>query len=137
MFSFFKELFEGHNSNSKFTQNEKEATIELLIVAMYADSIIRIDEEELIQEQFSSLNWDSHETSDLFISRSIGHIRTTLDDETALETLTNSICSRLQSKHACVHANQLLDQLLAAKELSSEAIESLNKLKDLVKISAE
>ena len=63
------------------TQQQIEATIDLILLSTYVDAHISIVEEESMVRSVQSLGWDSVTPRDLFLLRAVHRVRTVAEDD--------------------------------------------------------
>lgn len=92
----FKNLFSHHpEKNDGLTQPQREAIVDLLHFAMFADNFIALSETEFIEKEIESLNWDPKIDIDYYLGKSIGATRAAIASPEARKRFLASIRGRL------------------------------------------
>ena len=113
MFEFLKNLFVGHD----FIQDENEALIDLLVLAMYADNHLANQETENIEKQTSFMDWRGVQTQHDYIDESIGKARAALDTDELTVAYLKNVASRLTEPDFRKKAKDALYEMLHADEI--------------------
>ncbi len=86
------------------TQKQREAIVDLLIVAMYADKNSVLAENDTVIAQIEKLDWDSGISIELYIDTSTSRVRNAIKDEAGTEKFILEIGSRLETRAAAEKA---------------------------------
>ena len=94
---------------SQLSQQEKETIIDILLVLMYSDNKIKLDEQQFLDKAPNILGWESKIDAKFYIDRSIGNIRRLAPNE--IENFLESATSKLKSKEAKEKAIKFAKQI--------------------------
>jgi hypothetical protein len=103
------------------TQPQREATLDLLLLAMYADNRIALSEDEAIEAQIAMLSWESGITPESYVNASTARVRAALDGEAMKADLLADISQRLVTSEARQVAWRLCDRLLKSDKDTTDA----------------
>ncbi len=123
MQSLFQRLFAVAHTEPKdgLTQPQREATLDLLLLAMYADNRIALKEDEAIDAEVATLNWESGTAQENYMNAATARVRQALDDAATKTALLTDINQRLATVKARQSALALCDQLLNSDAATTEA----------------
>lgn len=102
------------NSAPKFTQQEREAMVDLLHLCIYADAHIGIKEGDYVSKIVEAIGWDTKLSFSAYEPRSIASARATHGSEDALKEYLQRAAARLTSKEARSFAIAKCSNLTAA-----------------------
>jgi len=95
-----KKLFASEpisRASEELEQKEKEAIIDLLLIATYADNHLSLAENEMFKEEVDKFSWEANTPLDTYLNDATNRARSALDsDETVeayLETTPESLSS--------------------------------------------
>ncbi len=88
------------DSGPKFTQDEREAIVDLLNLCIYADAHISGKESEVVSKVVELIGWDTKLSFSGYESRSIASARAARGDAALLKEFLARAGSRLASKDA-------------------------------------
>ncbi|MGF1535109.1 MAG: hypothetical protein ACFB4J_01315 [Elainellaceae cyanobacterium] len=115
MNSFYQNLL-GRLTN-KLEQTQKEAMVDLCLLGMYADNSVSLAEQEFIDEEATTLKWESGISFNGYFQRAIAKVRDAKEDPEATKALLQSIGDRLGSEESKRVAVNELEQLLESDEM--------------------
>lgn len=128
MLKIFEKLFaSATNANSAFAQTEREATVDLLLLAIYADNHISLDESSALEDSIEGLGWESGTGVAMYVNTATPQVRDAQANETAQNEFLDGVAARLGSTAAREKALSLLNALFEADGTSVEE-ESFYKL---------
>lgn len=78
-------------------QSEREALITLMLVAMYADKKLTLEENATLRRYEKLIKWDSGISLGYFFGNTIATVRSAMRDDTKLGTLIKDTCQRIRS----------------------------------------
>ena len=111
LLNFFRESGQGSSVKDGWTQDEREALIDLLLFTMYVDNQLSIAEDKMLDEDLGELEWDSSESINSYVDRNIPRIRILRTDETRrtqfFESLRNRFASYDSRQRALNHCQNL------------------------------
>jgi hypothetical protein len=88
------------DSAPKFTQQEREAIVDLLHLCIYADAHIGIKEGDYVSKVVAAIGWDTKLSFSAYEPRSIASARATNGNEDALKEYLQRAAARLTSKES-------------------------------------
>lgn len=94
------------------TQQQREAIVDLLIVAMYADKNSVLAENDTVVAQIEKLAWDSGISIELYIDTSTSRVRNAIKDEAGTEKFILEIGSRLETREAAEKAMDICSKVV-------------------------
>jgi hypothetical protein len=119
----------NENGVSHFTQEQKDALVELSIIVMYVDKTIAINENEIISALVEYLGWTFKDESEKMLRHRIHEVRNCkrIDDVSA--AIFDSICKRLGSDEMRSAAIRLCEQIAESDGLAEKEKDFISKLK--------
>jgi hypothetical protein len=109
-------------------QTQREATLDLLILSIYADSHISLVEEEALQNALQNLGWESVIPRDIYFCNSLRRARDASADEPALAAYLMEKTAVFQSQDAKAEALKHLGDLIKSDGTSPDEGGFLAKL---------
>ncbi len=103
-----------------FLQVEREALIDVLLMAMYADNHLATEELALLEREQGRLNWRSPTPPELFVRERTTKVREALADPQVREELLHSIQSRLFSPSSVMRAYVLCKEVLLSDGVQTD-----------------
>lgn len=97
-----------------FTQGEREAIVDLLLLSIYSDNHISYAESVELEDSIKNMGWESDIPSETYIQTATARARSARISETATNDFLEFIATRLESPPAKTRALELLDRLLAS-----------------------
>ncbi len=79
-------------------QDEREAVITLMVIAMYADKKLTLEENATLHRYEKLLKWESGISLSHFFSNTIAAVRSAMRDEAKLDVLVGDCCKRIRSE---------------------------------------
>lgn len=79
-------------------QDEREAVVTLMLVTMYADKKLTLEENATLHRYEKLIKWDSGMSLGYFFSNTIVTVRSAMRDETKLSALLADTCARIHSE---------------------------------------
>ncbi len=77
------------------SQNEREALIILMLIIMYADKKLTLEENATLRHYEKIMKWESDRSLSDFFSNRIAEIRSVMRDPTRLATYIETACARI------------------------------------------
>lgn len=114
---FLEKLFGAEPRSSlhpELQQPEREAVIDLLLMAIYVDDHLSLSESKELDDSTESLGWDSSTGVSVYISTATDRARTARSSEAATAQFIDYAAERLSSKAARQRALELLNRLFMA-----------------------
>jgi uncharacterized tellurite resistance protein B-like protein len=106
--------FLGVLSKSESHQDEREATIELMIMTMYVDKSLKLAEDEAINQYLSNITWESPLTIQQYLGKATARVRAALSDTDKRKALLEEINTKLSSREVKQQALKACHDLAAA-----------------------
>lgn len=113
MFEFLKNLFVGHD----FIQEENEALLDLLTLAMYSDGHVAEEELQNIADHCDFMDWRSVKDQTEYISESKERAKKNLETDELTVKYLRDIASRLTEPDFRRLAKKALFEMLHADEI--------------------
>lgn len=79
-------------------QDEREAVVTLMLVTMYADKKLTLEENATLRRYEKLIKWDSGMSLGYFFSNTIAAVRSAMRDEAKLSTLLSDTYKRIHSE---------------------------------------
>lgn len=106
--------FLGVLAKSESHQDEREATIELMIMTMYVDKSLKIEENEAINQYLSNITWESPLSVRQYLGKATAEVRSALSDTDKRKALLEKISSKLGTREVKQQALKACHDLAAA-----------------------
>ena len=114
---FLEKLFGDETRSSRHSelqQPEREAIIDLLLMAIYVDDHLSLSETKQLDESTETLGWASSTGLTVYISTATNRVRTARSSEEATAQFVDYVGERLKSDGAKERALELLNRLFMA-----------------------
>lgn len=121
------------DSASKFTQQEREAIVDLLHLCIYADAHIGIKEGDYVSKVVASIGWDTNLSFAAYEPRSIASARATSGNEAALKEFLQRAATRLTSSEARSFAIAKCSTLTAADGTHQKEASLIFRIKETLR----
>ena len=109
-----KKLFASEpisRASEELEQIEKEAIVDLLLIAIYADNHLSLAENEILKEEVDKFSWEASIPLDIYFKDATSRARNALDSDKTVEAYLETISSRLSSRYSKSKALDLLSKL--------------------------
>jgi hypothetical protein len=106
---------------TKLTQPQREGVLDLLLLGLYADSTVRLAENERIYDLISSFGWDSYQDAREYSQAATSRARGALESEEDLADFFAAISSRLGNDDVKKLALALLARLIESDDAATES----------------
>jgi len=106
---------------TRLTQPQNEATLDLLLLGMYADDAVTLSENERIYDLLSSFGWDSYHDPQQYSQTAISRARAALEDPASLGLFLADIGARMADEDVKKLALALLAQLIESDNAATES----------------
>ncbi|GJD17976.1 hypothetical protein RIVM261_029320 [Rivularia sp. IAM M-261] len=127
--------FLGVLSQPESHQDEREATIELMIMTMYVDKSLKLAEDDVIKQYLSNITWESPLTIEQYLGKATARVRATLSDAEKRKTLLEEINTKFSSREVKQQALKACQNLAAADgDLISEEKEFLDTVAQVFQV---
>ncbi|MGB0744789.1 MAG: hypothetical protein ACPGSB_09710 [Opitutales bacterium] len=114
---FLEKLFGAESKSTlhpELQQSEREAVIDLLLMAIYVDDHLSLSETKEFDDTTDTLGWDSNTGLSVYISSATDRARTARTSEEGTEAFISFVAERLNSKGSKERALTLLNHLFMA-----------------------
>ena len=111
---FLEKLFGDETRSSlhpELQQSEREAIIDLLLIAIYVDSHLSLSESKEFDDAADSMGWNSNTGPSVYISNATDRARTALSSEESIASFIGFAAERLTSVGSKERALELLNRL--------------------------
>lgn len=126
----FKKLFRHDvKPTDGLTQPEREAIVDILNYCMFADKLIALSEDAMVESVASTLNWDPKISFEYYEGKSIGAVRRAIGEKEFRAEFMESLRTRLVKPENRKLALSLADNLTMAD--GAKAPEELRALAEL------
>jgi len=105
-----------NSSEYSFQQSQREAIFDFLLLAMYADSSLRLAEDRRVYELISPLGWESYQDSDEYAETATARVRAASETSAATEAFLGDLNTRLATAEARNLALSLARKLAEADD---------------------
>ena len=102
-------------------QPQREATLDLLLLGIYADGAIRLSENERVYDLISGYKWESYQDAREYSQTAISRARAALETDAALQVFLAGISARLGNDDVKNLALALLARLIEADDAATES----------------
>jgi uncharacterized tellurite resistance protein B-like protein len=106
---------------TKLSQPQREATLDLLLLGIYADSTIRLSENERIYDLLSPFGWESYQDAREYSQTATSRVRGALENEDALTVFLAGISTRLNDEGVKKLALALLARVIESDDSATES----------------
>jgi hypothetical protein len=115
------------------TQPQREAIVDLLNYAMFADNNITLAEDKFIADTEAKMTWAAHIDFDIYEEQSIGFVRRAKDDESYRSEFFDSVKKRLDDASTKNRALDLASQLFAVDgEITPKESETMTMFRTVI-----
>ena len=108
------------------TQPQREAIFDFLLLAMYADSALKLAENERIYEIVSGLGWESYQDPSKYSDLATARVRKASETDAGMREFLAALSVRLENEDARTFALALLLRLLDADQQVDESEQSFH-----------
>lgn len=106
---------------TRLTQPQREATLDLLLLGIYADSAVRLAENASIYDLLSPFGWESYQTAQDYAQTATSRARAAIETEGKLSEYLVGISARLESDGVKTLALALLARLIESDDAATES----------------
>ncbi len=103
-----------------FTQPQREALIDLLLLGMYADHTLSLAENQFLDDEVEELVWDSPTSPGAYLSAAIHRVRSAEESAEKRNALLQSITERFGNVHGKQGALIVLNDLLTSDGMAEQ-----------------
>ena len=108
------------------TQPQREAIFDFLLLAMYADSALKLAENERIYEIVSGLGWESYQDPSQYSDLATARVRKANETDAGMREFLAALSVRLENEDARTFALAVLLRLLDADQQVDESEQSFH-----------
>ena len=128
----------GSLATKKSEQNQTEAIVELLIMTMYADKSLKLEEDEAITKYIKTLQWESPMSVEYYLGIATAKVRKALESPEKVRSFLEDISNRVETVELKKQVLQICNQLaMADSELSNQEKEFLQLVAQVFQVSNE
>lgn len=109
-------------------QSQREALIDLLLLAIYTDSHLSLSEEEALNQAIDQQGWDSEFPRDLYLQRATAAARAAAESGDAINDYIRQRAALFTSAPAQAQAYSIIHQVLSPDGLASTEQSFLSRL---------
>ena len=102
-------------------QSQREAIFDFLLVAMYADGNLKLNENSRLYELMSGLGWQSYQDAREYSDHATARVRGVVDNPSALDPFLAAISARLADDDARNMALILFARLMEVDQSVAES----------------
>ena len=113
-------------SMPSLTQPQREAIFDFLLLAMYADSALKLAENERIYEIVSGLGWESYQDPSQYSDLATARVRKANETDAGMREFLAALSVRLENEDARTFALAVLLRLLDADQQVDESEQSFH-----------
>ena len=106
---------------TKLTQTQREATLDLLLLGIYADGAVRLSENERVYDLLSAYGWESYQDAREYSQTATSRARGALETADSLALFLAGISARLEDSGVKKLALALLARLIEADNSAAES----------------
>ena len=108
------------------TQPQREAIFDFLLLGMYADSALKLAENERLYEIVSGLGWDSYQDPSEYSDLATARVRKASETDAGTREFLAALSLRLEGADAKTFALAILPRLLEADSRIDESEQSFH-----------
>jgi len=118
------------------TQEQREAVVDLLLLGMFADSPLKVSEDQKLLSVIEEIGWHSYQAPDLYLQSAIARARDTFETEGATRYRLEKISAELNEPGLKQRALEYLTQFLGVDgAVDAEESRFLDQAKAALKTS--
>ena len=131
--SLFSFLFpERPQETSSWSQEQREALVDLLYLSLYIDNHISLLEEKKLDEELKKADWDGPNAAVLYMESAITRARDAKSNTVVKAEYLSSIADRLAEKK--ITALEALDKVLSSDGTDSKEASFLKEVRSVFKL---
>lgn len=117
---------------SQWNQPQREALVDLLLMGMYVDKALSMEESDFIDQELDALDWESGISLSSYVQRATAKVRSAKDDPQAEDDLLRTIATRLDQDGAKQSALDTLKALMSSDGTVSVETSFVQKVQTLL-----
>lgn len=94
MFKKVLEFFTGHK-DADWSQEDKEASVELLVLIMYIDDVLSDEEDQMIHRQIALFDWKGVQNEDYVLHETIRKVRDLNKNPQAIQAFIDKTAAKI------------------------------------------
>ena len=106
---------------TRLTQPQREATLDLLLLGIYADNTVRLSENERVYDLISPFGWESYQDAREYSQTATSRARGATESESAHAAFLAGIANRLEDDDVKKLALALLARLIESDNAATES----------------
>lgn len=106
---------------TRLSQPQREATLDLLLLGIYADGAVRLSENERVYDLLSPFGWESYQDAREYSQTATSRVRGAIETEDKLSLYFANISARLADEGAKKLALALLARLIESDNMATES----------------
>lgn len=129
MLKILRIFFRPKETADGLNQDQREAIVDLLLICMYADNDLDLNEERVIDREVGRYAWASEETLEAYLKSAEPRIRQTIFSEKTRNQEIQKIAKRLKSEEVKYQALKLCRLLFYADgQLDEQEVVFINEI---------
>lgn len=109
-------------------QLEREAIVDLLLLAVYVDNHLSLSESKVFDESTDSMGWESETSIYVYLDHATHRVRNVRGNDEAIIELIGYVSERLKSAEARKRAMALLNRLFMADSTTAKEKDFISKV---------
>lgn len=111
------------------TQPQREAILDLVILALFADSHLSLKEDTALQAAFDKIGWESVKPRDIFFCNSMNRARKAAESEEGMSAYLKDRAGVLSTVWSKADAFSMLQSILASDGVTEDEKAFLGRVK--------
>ena len=128
----------GLLAKEKSEQSQKEAIVELLIMTMYIDKSLKLEEDEAIKKYIETLQWESHMSVEYYLGIATAKVRKAVETPEKIRSFLEDVSNRVETVELKKQVLQICNDLaMADSEISTKEQRFLELVAQVFQVPAE
>lgn len=128
----------GLLAKEKSEQSQKEAIVDLLIMTMYIDKSLKLEEDEAIEKYIETLQWESPMSVEYYLGIATAKVRKALETPEKIRSFVEDVGNRVETVELKKQVLQICNELaMADSEISTKEQEFLQLVAQVFQVPAE
>ena len=128
----------GWLAKEKSEQSQKEAIIELLIMTMYIDKSLKLEEDEAIKKYIETLQWKSPMSVEYYLGIATARVRKALETPEKIHSFLEDVSNRVETVELKKQVLQVCNDLaMADSDISTKEQKFLELVAQVFQLPAE
>lgn len=128
----------GSLAKEKSEQNQKEAIVDLLIMTMYIDKSLKLEEDEAIKRYIETLQWESPMSVEYYLGIATAKVRKALETPEKIRSFLEDVSNRVETVELKKQVLQICNDLaMADSEISRQEQGFLQLVAQVFQVPAE